>query len=280
MQERFGSQSEQPNHAASGQEVQVTIIDDEGRQVQLEGAKDKGRPGRLSDESLTRSVAELGAYMSLTAAKVAGALLGAVGRRLAQTGPARIASQVTSDTLAVIREEVGVDWSQAARVAEERLARIVAVVVPVVVQSVDPDELVTRLDLEALLDEIDVNALLSRVDLNRLLEAVDVNRLVSSVDVESILDRLDLNDVLSRIDINALLDGVDVDAVAQRLRVGDMVVEGTGRIAESAIDLARRQGAGLDVLVAHAVNRVLGRDSDAMPPGPPALTAVGWEPPL
>lgn len=268
-----------PDRDVREQQSNMTVMGNERQQIQLDAGGNGAATNPTPEETLTRSLIELGGYVGLTAARITGAALGAVARRLAQTSPVRVVSQVTLDTLAVAREEFGVDWSQATRLAEQRLARVVAVVLPVVVQSVDQGDLIKRLDLEAMLDEVDVNALLSHVDMNRLLGDLDIAQLMSRVDIGSMMERIDLNDLLAEVDLDALLDRVDVEAIVRRVRVGDRVVEGTEQIAESAIDLARRQGVGLDVLLARAVNRILGRDSNAMPPGPRALTEAQSEPP-
>jgi hypothetical protein len=109
---------------------------------------------------------------------------------------------------------------------------------------------------------------LDRVDVDALLDRADIDALLDRVTVQALLDRIDVDDLVSRVDVNA---------VARRAQIGELVAESTGDVAGSALDLGRRQAVALDTLLARALDRVLGRDSDAMPPGPPALTETGDE---
>jgi hypothetical protein len=132
------------------------------------------------------------------------------------------------------------------------------------------DDLLDRVDVNRLLDRVDVNRLLDRVDVNRLLDRVDVNRLLDRLDVNGLMDRVDVNRLAASVDVDSILETVDLEAAVRRAGVPEIVAESTGRVAGSALDLARRQIAGLDVVVDRLVNRLLGRDP-AVEPGPPAL---------
>jgi hypothetical protein len=59
----------------------------------------------------------------------------------------------------------------------------------------------------------------------------------------------------------------------RRAGVPEIVAESTGRVAGSALDLARRQLAGLDVVVDRVVTRLLRRDPATQPVGPPRLVS-------
>ncbi len=113
--------------------------------------------------------------------------------------------------------------------------------------------------MDGLLSRVDVDALAARLDLNALLAEIDVDALLQRIDIEALLDRIDVNDV------------------ARRAEIGDLIAESTGDVAGSALDLARRQAVGLDTLLARTVNRVLGRDPDTMPQGPPVLGSAEEE---
>ncbi len=209
-------------------------------------------------------------------------------RKVADSPAGRIVSEMASGAMEAISEEV--DVQEASRLAEERLGRVISVVVPVVVQSLDPAELMEhidvnevldavdvnavldRIDISSLLDRLDVNALLERVDVNTLMEQVDIDALIGRADVNALIAEVDMDAVLTRVDMTALLARVDVAEVAKRAGIGELVAESTSQIAGSALDLGRRQAVALDTLLARSVNRILGRDSpDAMPPGPPTL---------
>jgi uncharacterized RDD family membrane protein YckC len=149
---------------------------------------------------------------------------------------------------------------------------------------VGPDEIVERVDVNAVLDRVDVNALLDRVDADRLLQRIDVNALLDRVDATALLNRVDVNALLDRVDVNALAARLDIDAVmdrvdiqrlVERAGIADIVAESTGTVAESALDLLRRQLLGLDVVVTRGVMRLLSRDEHSLPAGPQALAGDG-----
>jgi hypothetical protein len=120
-------------------------------------------------------------------------------------------------------------------------------------------------DPQVVLDHIDIEAVLDRIDVNRVLDRIDANRL---------LDRVDIDRVLARIDMDKLLAGVDLEALVRRSGVPDIVAESTGRVAGSALDVARRQLAGLDTIVDRLVDRLLRRPLDARPVAPPLLQGI------
>ncbi len=139
---------------------------------------------------------------------------------------------------------------------------------------VDPNPLLDRVDPNALLDRVDVNRLLDRVETNRLLDRVDPNRLLDRVDPSALLDRVDPNALLDRVDIDGMLSRVDIRALTARSGVGDIVAESTSQMANSALDVGRRQVAGLDAMLYRVVGRVLRRDLAKQPQAPPELAGA------
>lgn len=164
---------------------------------------------------------------------------------------------------------------------------------------VDLDALMSRIDVDQLLDRVDVNALLDRVDVNelldrvepdqlldrvdpdRLLDRVDPNRLLDRVEPDQLLDRVDTNELIARTDLNSALDRVDFDQVLDRIdvkrvvdRAGvpDLVSQSTGHMAGSVIDMGRRLIVAMDEVITRVAMRVVGKDLNTLPPGPPALT--------
>jgi len=135
-------------------------------------------------------------------------------------------------------------WHAAGEATEEQFARAATFAVPVVVDAVDVEQLLTRVDVDEFLDRVDVDHLLDRVDVNRLLDRVDVDRLMARVDVESL---------------------------TRRAGIGEIVAASTSQVTASALDLARRQVVGLDTVVLRVASRLLGRDPDRLPAGPAAL---------
>lgn len=247
---------------------------DDGGPLDREGQMQAGPTSIIG--SLTETVVSAGIAGLRTVAKTSGRL----AHLIVESPMGRMASDVAAGITAAVAEDSGLDWELAGRRAEERLSRVIAVVVPVVAESIDPATIVERIDVNALMEQVDVDRLLGRIDVNQLLDRVDVDRLLDRVDVTELLDRVDVDalfaraDVdalLSRVDIDALLERVDIDAVMKRVEVGNVLSRGTGEVAGSALDLARRQGVGLDVVLSRTVNRLIGRDPDRMPIGPRQL---------
>lgn len=118
------------------------------------------------------------------------------------------------------------------------------------VETIPPDVVLDHIDIDALLDRIDVNHLLDRVDMDRL---------------------------LARIDMDALLERVDVEELVRRSGVPDIVAQSTGKLAGSALDLARRQVVGLDTVLMGVVGTVLRRPSAGLRAAPPALRPADGE---
>jgi uncharacterized RDD family membrane protein YckC len=154
-----------------------------------------------------------------------------------------------------------------------------------VLNRVDLDRLIGRLDVDAIVDRIDVERVVSRVDLDAIVDQVDVDRVIARVDIDAIvagvdLDaavaRVDLNAAADRIDVDRVVDRVDVDAIAASLDIDAIVAESTKGVLGRFIDVLRRQVVGVDEIGVRAVNRLLRRDYEALPTGPPL--AGGDEP--
>ena len=74
-------------------------------------------------------------------------------------------------------------------------------------------------------------------------------------------------------DMDALLANVDVAALAEKAEVGRLVTESSQQVAGSALDLARRQIVGLDLLITGLTMRLVGKRPDQLPAGPTQLRA-------
>lgn len=133
------------------------------------------------------------------------------------------------------------------------LGRLAGKVTGRVVESVQPDVILSHVDLDALLDRIDVNRVLDRIDVERLVDRIDVERLMDRVDVERLLER------------------VDVERLVRRAGLPDVVVDSQTRLAGSVVDVFRRQLAGLDVVLDRGVTRLLRRERGSLPAAPRLL---------
>jgi uncharacterized RDD family membrane protein YckC len=202
----------------------------------------------------------------------------------------------------IVLDQVDVDALVSRIDADALLARVdmnallARVDLNALLDQLEPDELLDRIDVDALLARIDVAALLARIDPNELMSRVDIgalldrvdpdelmsrvdpDALIGRVDLNALLDRVDLNALLSKVDIEALLADVDLEGLVRRSGVPQLVAESTNQLAGSAIDLVRRQLVALDVIIDRFLCRLLRRDPDAQPVGPPLLLATDAAP--
>ncbi len=145
-----------------------------------------------------------------------------------------------------------------------------------VIQRVDLDGVLARVDVEAMLDRVDINQLFERVEIDAILDRVDINRLVERVEIDAILDRIDLDRILDRVDVNALaaridldaivarvdinkvLERVDTDALVERTELGALIAHSTSGVFTKVLDVARSQVVTLDIAL-HGVVDLLAR---------------------
>jgi hypothetical protein len=261
--------------------AEIRVIEIPPERLDDSGEADQGAsPGHARPAGFVGRTAEAVTSVGVSGVRVLARASGHMTRLFAASPAGRVLSDVASGVLAAVAEDSGVDWRLAGRRAEERLSQVIAVVVPVVAESIDPATIVEKLDVNALMEQVDidqllgrvdVNAMLDRVDVTALLDRVDVNALLDRVDVDALMARADVDALLTRVDVDALMQRVDLDALMQRVEVGNVFTRGTGEVAGSALDLARRQGVGLDVVLSRTVNRLIGRHPDQMPVGPSEL---------
>ena len=206
-----------------------------------------------------------------------------VVHHIASSPPVRYVGDIAGEISTALAEDSGIDWRRAGDRAEAQVARLFAVVVPVVVHSVDPADIIDRIDMNALIEKVDIDAVLDRVDLNKILASVDLDALFARVDLDELIERLDIDAVLNRVDLNGILDSVDLNAlfarvdldeliervdinavldrvdvaeISERIRVWNIVAKSTGAAAGSAVDVARDQGAGLEAIVRTTLDRM------------------------
>ena len=123
------------------------------------------------------------------------------------------------------------------------------------------------------MDAIDIDALLERIDVDALVARVDVDSVVSRVDVDKLIDRVDVEKIIERVDVEKIIQRVDIDALMEQTELGSIIARSTSGVALEVLDVIRAQGVGLDDFFARLVNRLLRRQSDELPLGPPALVA-------
>ncbi|RLE26159.1 MAG: hypothetical protein DRJ50_01490 [Actinobacteria bacterium] len=164
------------------------------------------------------------------------------------------------------------------------LDAIASAVVPPVADAVDLDELIDRVDVNGLLERIDVDALLDRIDVDAVLERVDLDKLIARLDVNAIVERVDIDAIIEGVDVDAIADRVDVERVADRVDVNaiadsvdiDRILQrSTKGVSDRFIDLFRRQIVGIDEITMRVLSRLLRRDPDSLPAGPPSIVETG-----
>jgi hypothetical protein len=157
--------------------------------------------------------------------------------------------------------------------------RVAERVVDLVVQALDVNALMRRVDLNAVLDQVDINKLLGRLDVSALMDQVDLNELLARVDVSALVDRVDVNEILARVDVERLLDRVDVNDVVDRLdldqiiedtNLGAVIAKSSAGVMDEALDAARSGAVGLDRFIDRWIGRALWR-KHPRPVAPQAL---------
>jgi uncharacterized RDD family membrane protein YckC len=140
-----------------------------------------------------------------------------------------------------------------------------------VVDAVDPDalldrvdlnDLVKRIDIDAALERVDIDGLIERIDIDALLQRVDVDGIVQRVDVNAVVERVDIDAIVQRVDMDALLSRVDIEDIVRRVRVGGVVADTASQISSRSIDAARRTVVRLDAAVLRPIDHVAGRENE------------------
>jgi len=168
---------------------------------------------------------------------------------------------------------------------------LVAGVAMGVLDRLDLNEIIARVDLDRVVSSIDLNEIIARVDLDRVVSSIDLNEVVSRLDVNAIADRLDVNAIADRLDVDrivrrmdltriaqSVIDELDLAAIAQRvmdeLDVGEIIRESTGSVTVDTVDAIRVGGMNADRVLTQVVNRLLMRrngSASQTPADPPGL---------
>ncbi len=200
---------------------------------------------------------------AIGAASRTGQVAAAVGRSV----PARAVAAAARFVAAPLTEEGHEMRTRAGPAMKEALQSVT----PEVVDAVNINDVLAVIDVQAIIDRVDIDGIVDDVDLDRLLDRVDIDRIVGQVDLDKLLDRIDIDALLDRIDLNELVARIDVDKLIAETELGSIIAQSTTGVAAEALDAVRRQGVSLDNLVAGIARRVMRRDIDELPLGPPLL---------
>jgi hypothetical protein len=134
-----------------------------------------------------------------------------------------------------------------------------------IVDDVDIERILERVDLEAVVDRIDVDAIVEKVDMERLARSFPVETVLDRVDVNEAADRIDIDRVIARTDVASIVDRLDLGAIAQEViedvDLPRVIRESSGAMAGETVRTARIQGMHADRLVARIVDSVLRREA-------------------
>jgi len=181
---------------------------------------------------------------------------------------ARPAVALARGSVAVARHHLDLDGWVARGLAEQRRAQAVAVnagraLVAAVLDEIDLDQVVARVDIGRVVDRVDPNQVAARIDLDEIVARVDVDAVAARIDLDAIVSRVDIDAIVARVDLPALTEGV-IDEVD----LGEIIRESSSTMATETVDALRVQGMRVDGLVSRVVDRILLRQGERQT-GPP-----------
>ena len=205
---------------------------------------------------------------SMHAAAAAAARFGSPLRALA-----RPAVAFARGSVAVARHHLDLDGWAARGVAEQRRAQEVATraistligaLTAAVLDEIDLDQVVARIDLDRIVDRINLNQIAARIDLDEIVDRIDVEAIAARIDLDAIVARIDLDAIVNRVDIDAILARVDLPGITEQVidevDLGEIIRESSSTMASETVDALRVQGMHVDGLVSRIVDRILSRE--------------------
>ncbi len=117
--------------------------------------------------------------------------------------------------------------------------------------------------VNGVLDQIDLNQVVGRVDIDAIIARVDIDRIAEGIDLDALVDRLDVNKIAERIDIEAIIGRLDLAGIAKgvmdELEMNEIIRESAAGMTTETVDTLRVQGVAADELVSRFVDRILRR---------------------
>jgi hypothetical protein len=173
---------------------------------------------------------------------------------------------------------------QSRRLADEFVTALLRSVTIAVLERLDVDEVVRRVDMQKVLDRLDVDAIVARVDVQRVVAGLDLDAIVAGVDIQRVVAGLDLDAIVAQVDLNAVIERVDLPKVTEQVfdevDLGQVIRESTGSISGETVDALRYQGMNLDRSLSRIVDRMLLRKRRAdVATSPPEGDGQVVEPP-
>ncbi|HET7518342.1 MAG TPA: hypothetical protein VFN05_11720, partial [Actinomycetes bacterium] len=177
---------------------------------------------------------------------------------------ARPALALAQGSVAVARHHLDLDRWAARGLAEQQRAReaaarairgVIAALAAAVLDEVDLDQVVARVDLDRIVDRVDPNAIAARIDLDELVDSVDIDAIAKRIDLDAIVARVDIDAILARVDLPAL-----TEEVIDEVDLGEIIRESSSTMATETVDALRVQGMRVDGLVSRVIDRLLLRE--------------------
>jgi hypothetical protein len=175
-------------------------------------------------------------------------------------------------SVAVARHHLDLDGWAARGLAEQRRAQaaavdagraLIAALAAAVLDEIDLDQVVARVDIGRIVDRVDPNQVAARIDLDEIVARVDVDAVAARIDLDAIVGRVDIDAIVARVDLPAL-----TEEVIDEVDLGEIIRESSSTMATETVDALRVQGMRVDGLVSRVVDRILLRQGERQT-GPP-----------
>ena len=146
---------------------------------------------------------------------------------------------------------------------ESLLERVLPEVVAAVLDRLDLNDIIARVDVDRIIDRVDLDAVMTRISIDDILSRVDFDGVIDRVDVGRIVDRVDVDGVVAKVDVDAVIKRLDLAGltsdVMNEVDLREIVRESTSSISGEAVDAVRIQGMNADRFVSRIVDRLLMR---------------------
>jgi hypothetical protein len=134
------------------------------------------------------------------------------------------------------------------------------------VAKVDITEVIDRVDVDAVVRQVDVDAIVQRIDLDAVMRRVDIDAIAQRIDLDAIADRIDVDRIVSRIDVDAIVDRLDVVGIAEEVinevDLPEIIRDSTGSMASQVVRDARVQSIDADEAISRFVDRLFRRNRE------------------
>ena len=98
-----------------------------------------------------------------------------------------------------------------------------AVDIPAIIDRLDLDEIVSKVDIDGVVRQVDIDAIVRKVDIDGIVRQVDINAIARQVDVDAIVSQVDIDAIARRIDVDAIVERIDIDAIVSRVDIDAIV---------------------------------------------------------